>query len=56
MVLFESAVEGSSKDHAVTAYVCDDTLTGLPVHHPAGLNSGGAETVLGAVLSGRIGP
>ena len=22
----------------MTAFVCDDALTGLPVHHPAGLN------------------
>ncbi|GLC63034.1 hypothetical protein PLESTB_001973800 [Pleodorina starrii] len=40
MVLFESAVEGvHSKDHAVTALVYDDALTGLPVHHHAGRNS-----------------
>jgi hypothetical protein len=49
-------VRDHSKNRAVTAYVRDDTLTVLPIHHSAGLHSSivraRSATVLGHALLG----
>jgi len=40
------------KGHAVTVFVYDDTLTGLPEHHSGGLHSANAD--LRASARGRL--